>query len=167
MPDRQKARKWKMNAGGNGYRPDQVAPDGALPPGEEEPMLPGASPHRPEGNVFVDPPHMTPAEELSYAAEEMEKESVLETECPDPFQVLQSDLEAALRDLAKERASFANYRQRIDKEKEEIRRYGGLELARDLVRVLDYFQMSLQFDAPDLPPAAQNLMQGVQYTVGE
>lgn len=139
----------------NGHRED-VAADGALPSSHDSPA-----------EMFVDPAFPTEAETLSDASEEMENEVNASAECASPEELLQADLDAALRDLARERASFANYRQRIDKEKDEIRRYSGIELARDLIRVLDYFQMSMHFDAPDLPPAAQNVMQGVQYTVGE
>lgn len=78
-----------------------------------------------------------------------------------------AQLHAALHDLKLERASFQTYRARVDKEKAEIRKYGGQELAGDLLRVLDYFEMSLTFDLPALDPQAQAVIEGVKYTVQE
>ena len=106
------------------------------------------------------------AEDLAHVAEEWD-EATEAGDCPTPEDELQSQLDAALHDLRLERASFQSYRTRVDKEKAEIRKYGGQDLALDLLRVIDYFEMSLTFDIPEISPAAQSVIEGVKYTVAE
>lgn len=120
----------------------------AMPPADDEPILPPAD----ETEVAV---------EFDFAEGQLIDPDLAPTDDP------AAQLQAALHDLKLERASFQTYRARIDKEKAEIRRYGGQDLSRDLLRVLDYFEMSLTFDLPDLPANAQGVIEGVKYTVQE
>ena len=120
----------------------------------------GESAHEAE---LRDPELPTEADALADATEESEN---VET-CTTPETELESQLAAVLHDLRLERASFATYRQRVDKEKAEIRKYGGMDLARELLRVVDYLEMSLQFETSTFPAEAQGVLQGVQYTVSE
>jgi len=120
----------------------------SLPPVEEEPILP-------------------PADETEVAVEFDFAEGVVVDPDLAPTDDPAAQLQAAMHDLKLERASFQTYRARIDKEKADIRRYGAQDLALDLLRVLDYFEMSLTFDLPDLPANAQGVIEGVKYTVQE
>ena len=79
---------------------------------------------------------------------------------------LEEQLDDLTLDLQRERASFINYRHRMDEEKTLIRTYGAQDLAFDLLNVLDYFESSLNFDtgkSSDL----QAVMQGVKFTIEE
>ena len=128
--------------------------------GGERPHL-----HNPEEG-YADPPHPA-AEELAEEAEELEREQpndMIDT----PIEAkLQADLNAVIHDLHLEKASFKSFRQRVDAEKTEIRRYGGFDLAQDLIRVLDYFEMSLNFESTELSEAGRNVIEGVKFTVQE
>lgn len=66
----------------------------------------------------------------------------------------------------RERASFQNYRRRVEQEKRDARKYACFDLALDLLRVLDYFESSVSF-SENLPDEAQNVLIGVKYTVDE
>lgn len=66
----------------------------------------------------------------------------------------------------RERANFLNYKRRIEEEKREIRKYASYDLVYDLLKVIDYFESSVTF-AENLPPDAQNVILGVEYTLKE
>ncbi|MCX6645643.1 MAG: nucleotide exchange factor GrpE [bacterium] len=66
----------------------------------------------------------------------------------------------------RERANFLNFKRRIEEEKREIRKYASYDLVYDLLRVIDYFESSVTF-AENLPPDAQNVILGVEYTLKE
>jgi molecular chaperone GrpE len=70
-----------------------------------------------------------------------------------------------VEDLQRERASFLNYRQRIEEEKTLIRRYGAQDLAFDLLNVIDYFEASLNFDEKNA--SLDSVVQGVKFTIEE
>jgi len=79
----------------------------------------------------------------------------------------ETDEVARLTELwQRERASFANYRRRVEDEKTEIRKYALHDLACELVNILDYFDSSFSF-AENLPDDARNVILGVKYTVDE
>ncbi|MEO7995161.1 MAG: nucleotide exchange factor GrpE, partial [bacterium] len=101
------------------------------------------------------------AEDLAAVAEESENADTASDGCLLPEDELRTQLDAALHDLRLERASFATYRQRVDKEKSEIRQYAAMDLARDLIRVVDYLEMSLQFDLNDIPANVRGILEGV------
>jgi len=67
--------------------------------------------------------------------------------------------------LQRERASFINYRQRVEEEKAQIRRYSSQDLAFDLLNVLDYFEASMNFD--NTSSDIHSIIQGVKFTIEE
>ena len=66
----------------------------------------------------------------------------------------------------RERASFQNYKRRVNEEKSMIRKYACYDLALDLIRILDYFESSVNF-SENLPKEAENVVIGVKYTIDE
>ncbi len=66
----------------------------------------------------------------------------------------------------RERASFLNFKRRVEEEKAEIRKYASYDLAYDLLRVIDYFESSVSF-AEKLPKEAKSIIDGVEYTLKE
>lgn len=83
---------------------------------------------------------------------------------------LQKSVEDELKDMTenwqRERASFRNYKRRVEEEKSEIRKYAKYDLALDLLRILDYFESSVSF-SENLPQEANNVLIGVKYTIDE
>lgn len=81
-----------------------------------------------------------------------------------------NDLSAKLAEMTdnwqRERASFQNYKRRIEDEKKNIRKYAAFDLVYDLLRIIDYFESSINF-SENLPPEAQNVILGVEYTLKE
>ena len=70
-----------------------------------------------------------------------------------------------IENLQRERASFINYRQRVEEEKAQIRRYSSQDLAFDLLNVLDYFEASMNFD--NTSSDIHSIIQGVKFTIEE
>jgi molecular chaperone GrpE len=91
-----------------------------------------------------------------------ESEEVQEGEETD----LAEQLAAMTENWQRERASFQNYKHRVEQEKREIRKYACWDLALDILRVLDYFESSISF-SENLPDEAQSVINGVKYTVDE
>jgi molecular chaperone GrpE len=92
---------------------------------------------------------------------------------PDVTSAIREELENTRKELAKmtenwqrERASFQNFKHRIDEEKREIRKYACFDFALEIIRVLDYFESSVTF-GENLPEGAQNVIIGVKYTIEE
>ncbi|MCK4720187.1 nucleotide exchange factor GrpE [bacterium] len=85
---------------------------------------------------------------------------------PDNFKDLEEKLAAMTENWQRERANFQNFKRRIEDEKKELRKYASYDLAFDLLKVIDYFESSVSF-AENLPPEAQNVIIGVEYTLKE
>lgn len=135
----------------NGH-PAAAPAEEALPEGHPEEALPAADTFDPSAASIQPPP---PAAETGELATE---------ELPEAVRKLQ----AALHDLHLEQAAFRTYRERMDQEKADIRKYGAQQFAFDLLRVVDYFRMSLAFELPaDLPPAVTGVLEGVRFTITE
>lgn len=79
---------------------------------------------------------------------------------------LEEKLAAMTEHWQRERADFQNFKRRIEDEKKELRKYASYDLAFDLLKVIDYFESSVSF-AENLPPEAQNVIIGVEYTLKE
>jgi molecular chaperone GrpE len=61
-------------------------------------------------------------------------------------------------------AEFENYRRRVNKDKEEIIRYGNENLLYELLTVLDHLEMAVKHASGDI---SSGLMQGVEITLKE
>jgi molecular chaperone GrpE len=61
-------------------------------------------------------------------------------------------------------AEFENYKKRVQKDKEEILRYGNENLLSELLPVLDHLEMALQHASNDV---SSGLVQGVEITLRE
>lgn len=90
------------------------------------------------------------------------------TEAPEPneLDILRCQLAEMTENWQRERASFQNYRKRVEEEKREARKYASFELARDLIRLMDYFETSLTF-SKNLPDESQCIADGVKYIIEE
>lgn len=79
---------------------------------------------------------------------------------------LESKLKAMTENWQRERASFQNYKRRVEEERKEIKKYAIFDLAFDLLKVLDYFEASVSF-SENLSGSAENVIVGVKYTIDE
>lgn len=61
-------------------------------------------------------------------------------------------------------AEFANYKKRVQKDKEEILQYGNENLLSELLPVIDHLEMALQHASNDV---SSGLVQGVEITLRE
>ena len=83
----------------------------------------------------------------------------------DPFSLIEEDSSAALHDEIKELrdrsmrtlADFDNYRKRVEREREEQRRYAGSEILRELLAVMDNLGRAVEARG-----SAEELRQGVE-----
>jgi len=116
-----------------------------------------ASPHLPD----------EPVEREAEVAESVEEPPMSETEeeKAEPRD-LAEELAAMTGNWQRERASFMNYKRRVEEEKRLIRKYAYWDLAEDLLRVLDYFESSISFEE-NLPEEANSVLVGVKYTIDE
>jgi molecular chaperone GrpE len=103
------------------------------------------------------------AEELILPIPQSDSENV---ELMATIEGLTKELEEMTGSWQRERASFQNYKRRVDEEKREIRKYACFDLALELVRVIDYFESSVTF-SENLPKEAENVIIGVKYTLVE
>ncbi|NOY38850.1 MAG: nucleotide exchange factor GrpE [Nitrospirae bacterium] len=62
-------------------------------------------------------------------------------------------------------AEFENYKKRVQKDKEEMLKYGTEPLLQDLLTVLDNLEMAIQHAEKDV--SAESLLQGVELTLKE
>jgi molecular chaperone GrpE len=99
-------------------------------------------------------------------SEEIEPEEVEEDSAAKKEPAIEDKLSEMTDNWQRERASFSNFRKRVEEEKKDIRRYAIYDLAQDLLRVLDYFDASVTF-SENLPDEAKNVVIGVQYTIEE
>jgi len=72
---------------------------------------------------------------------------------PDPIAVAQADLEEAKNQLLRARAEFDNYRKRMAKEMEQLRKTAAADLIRDLLPVVDNLERGLEHADQDSPLA--------------
>jgi molecular chaperone GrpE len=79
---------------------------------------------------------------------------------------LQQQLAQMIENWQRERASFQNYKRRVEEEKREMRKYALFDTALELIKILDYFESSVSF-AENLPKDAQSVIVGVKYTIAE
>ncbi|HDS30901.1 MAG TPA: nucleotide exchange factor GrpE [Firmicutes bacterium] len=79
---------------------------------------------------------------------------------------LRTRLDEMTENWQRERAQFINYKRRIEEERKEIRKYACYDFAYDLLRVVDYFESSINFEKK-LPEDAQSVIIGVKYTLDE
>jgi len=111
-----------------------------------------------------------PGEEISDAQakceEALEYEKAVRGRREEHIEELERNIDALTDSLQRERASFINYRHRMDEEKALIRTYGAQDLAFDLLNVLDYFESSLNFESGKSSDA-QAVILGVKFTVEE
>lgn len=105
-------------------------------------------------------------EDLEKCEEALEHEKALRGRHVEHIDELEVKIEELTDSLQRERASFLNYRQRMDEEKTQIRSYGAQDLAFDLLNVLDYFESSLNFKTVEFTDA-HAVIQGVKFTVEE
>ncbi len=96
-----------------------------------------------------------------------EPEEVMPVEQPIEERV--RELEAELSE-SKERylrlyAEFENYKKRVQKDKEEMLKYGTEPLLQELLTVLDNLEMAVQHAEKDV--SAESLLQGVELTLKE
>jgi molecular chaperone GrpE len=97
-----------------------------------------------------------PVEETQNEAAAASEEAAQE---PSPIEALTAERDE-LRDLLlRTRAEMENTRKRMNREREEERRYASLPIARDLLPVIDNLQRALEAAEKDRNPDA--LMQGV------
>jgi molecular chaperone GrpE len=80
--------------------------------------------------------------------------------------LLQKELDQMTENWQRERASFQNFKRRVEDEKKEIRKYASFDFAVEIVRVIDYFESSVTFEK-NLPEEAQSVIIGVKYTLTE
>lgn len=73
---------------------------------------------------------------------------------------LQTDVEQLRTQVLRTAADFENYRKRSAREKEEAVRYANASLLRQLIPILDNFELGLEAAAAN--PAAQDLVQGMK-----
>lgn len=125
--------------------------------------------HRKDDATFSDPPR---SEEEGCEACPVPVDTGIEIEEP-----AVADEEAASDDLEdrlalmtenwqRERAQFLNYKKRIEEEKSGIRKYACYDFARDIIRVMDYFESSISFEE-NLPEESRSVIIGVKYTLDE
>jgi molecular chaperone GrpE len=89
--------------------------------------------------------------------------------CPDieaEAQMLRARLAEMTDNWQRERASFQNYRKRVEEEKKDVRRFACFDFASELIRVMDYFDSSVSF-SENLPKEAESVVLGVKYTLAE
>jgi molecular chaperone GrpE len=117
-----------------------------------------------------DDPEQTDVEMVAAAEAEPEIESPAATETVVVESDEQGDVELQLARMTenwqRERASFLNYKKRIEEEKSNIRKYACYDLAYDLLKVIDYFESSISF-SENLPGEAKSVIDGVEYTLKE
>ncbi|MFH1675743.1 MAG: nucleotide exchange factor GrpE, partial [bacterium] len=87
-------------------------------------------------------------------------------ECDVKIGELTEKLAEVTSNWQRERANFQNYKKRVEEEKREFRKYASADFATDLLRVLDYFESALSF-TENLPKEANNVIDGVKYTIEE
>jgi molecular chaperone GrpE len=80
--------------------------------------------------------------------------------------ILRASLAEMTENWQRERASFQNYRRRVEEEKKEVRKFACCDFASELIRVVDYFESSVSF-AEILPKEAESVVIGVKYTLAE
>lgn len=100
-----------------------------------------------------------------------EKKKVPEEMVPveQPLEERIEDMEAELAE-SRERylrlyAEFENYKKRVQKDKEEMLKYGTEPLLQDLLTVLDNLEMAIQHAEKEV--SAESLIQGVELTLKE
>jgi len=128
---------------------------------------------RSDGNsktASLDDPERADVETVAAAEAEPGIESPAATETGVAESEEQADLETQLAKMTenwqRERASFLNYKKRIEEEKSNIRKYACYDLANDLLKVIDYFESSISF-SENLPEEAKSVIDGVEYTLKE
>jgi len=107
-------------------------------------------------------------------AEHEVTEKALNTEEPESGESVADEKETSPEDKLeemklnwqRERASFRNYKRRVEEEKASIRKYASYDLAFELLRVIDYFESSVTF-SKNIPDEARNVLIGVEYTIEE
>jgi molecular chaperone GrpE len=105
------------------------------------------------------------AESVEQKAKVKTVESESEESADDIIVKLKDELKLAQDDLIRERASFLNYRKRVEEEKFQIRKYAAQDLLFDLIRLLDYFEESMKFESSHAD--TQTILMGVKFTVDE
>jgi len=95
-----------------------------------------------------------------------EADTVLEEEIEADEKLIRDEIARLTELWQRERASFINYKRRVEEEKSEIRKYALYDIACGLINVLDYFESSISF-GENLPKDAKNVILGVEYTLEE
>jgi molecular chaperone GrpE len=121
----------------------------------EHPELEGQAPQQPEAEQPQDVPLTSPEEEAQERAEEAQEAEESEVE------TLQAELEEAQAQAAeyldgwqRARAEFANYKKRVEAEREELRRTCNEALLLKLLPIVDDFERAFQTlpeDLADIP----------------
>jgi molecular chaperone GrpE len=70
-------------------------------------------------------------------------------------------------ELVRERAKLQNTRRRADEEKAEALKYASYDLAFDLLKVLDCFEMGVNCSVDVPPEVLKPYIEGVEYTIAE
>ena len=103
---------------------------------------------------------------VSSPAEPPEKQNEESVEVPqgDELQRLNAELREMNDKYLRLYAEFENYKKRVNKDKEELIKYGNENLLYDLLPVIDNLDMALQHASNDI---SSGLVQGVEITLKE
>lgn len=109
---------------------------------------------------MVNPPEENPELNPNVESVPPVEPEIVEPEVLDPIQVLTAERDE-LRDLMlRSRAEFENVRKRMNRERDEERKYAALPVVRDLLPALDNLERAIE--AGESSQDADALIQGVQ-----
>ena len=105
-------------------------------------------------------------EEINTEKEETEATGgeIASQESPNETGTLTAQLQEMNDKYVRLYAEFENYRRRVNKDKEEIIRYGNENLLYELLTVLDHLEMAMKHASGDI---SSGLIQGVEITLKE
>ncbi|VAX31066.1 Heat shock protein GrpE [hydrothermal vent metagenome] len=103
-----------------------------------------------------------PVEEQKKVPEDMVP---VEQPLEERIEELEAELSGSRERYLRLYAEFENYKKRVQKDKEEMLKYGTEPLLQDLLTVLDNLEMAIQHAEKDT--SAESLIQGVELTLKE
>jgi molecular chaperone GrpE len=122
----------------------------------------------------VDKKHDKPLEESGDTNKEVQAEDVAEAAGAETVEQLKEALAAKETEAAanwdkfvRERADLENFRKRVQKEKEEILKYGNESLLTDIIPVIDNMERALSHACDDICDEKMNaVLEGIRLTHG-
>lgn len=108
-----------------------------------------------------------PAKEAGTERDETaeDADAVIEPDLNEKITSLESDLSASNEKYLRLYAEFENYKKRVQKDREELLKYGAESLMDELLVVLDNLEMAVEHSSSDT--SANSLLEGVELTLKE